>query len=87
MTKFTILSAGVILLTTLATPVFATAFAPPSRSVAPGSETMTRPWSAPIGHRQPAVADIPGSTSLSQRGLDPEDANVERAIRGVCRGC
>lgn len=87
MTKFTILGAGVILLITLATPVFATAFAPPSRSVAPGSETMTRPWSAPIGHRQPAVSDIPGSTSLSQRSLDPEDANVERAIRGVCRGC
>ena len=43
MTKFTIIGAGVILLTTLVTPVFATAFAPPSRSVAPGSETMTRP--------------------------------------------
>lgn len=87
MTKFTIICAGVILLTMLATPVFATAFAPPSRSVAPGSETMTRPWSAPTGHRQPGIADVPASTSLSQRGLDPEDANVERAIRGVCRGC
>ena len=87
MTKFTILSAGVILLTTLATPVFAMAFAPPSRSVAPGNETMTRPWSAPTGHRQPAIADVPASTSLSQQSLDPEDANVERAIRGVCRGC
>jgi hypothetical protein len=87
MTKFTILSAGVILLTTLATPVFAMAFASPSRSVPPGSETMTRPWSAPTGHRQPGVADIPESTSLSQRGLDPEDANMERAIKGVCRGC
>jgi len=62
----------------------AMAFAPPSRSLAPGTETTTRPWSAPIGHRQPAVADVPTSTSVS---LDPEDANVERAIRGVCRGC
>ncbi|MEI9923980.1 MAG: hypothetical protein WDN50_11090 [Bradyrhizobium sp.] len=87
MTKFTILSAGVILLTTLATPVLAMSFSPPSRSVAPGNETMTRPWSAPTGHRQPAVADIPASTSLSQQSLDPEDASVERAIRGVCRGC
>ena len=87
MTKFTIIGAGVILLTTLATPVFATAFAPPSRSVAPGSETMTRPWSAPTGHRQPGIADVPASTSLSQQSLDQEDANVERAIRGVCRGC
>ncbi len=56
MTKFTILSAGVILLTTLATPVLAMSFSPPSRSGAPGNETMTRPWSAPTGHRQPAFA-------------------------------
>ena len=87
MSKFTMIGAGVILLTTLATPVFATAFAPPSRSVAPGSETMTRPWSAPTGHRQPAIADVPAATSLSQQNADPEDANMERAIKGVCRGC
>jgi hypothetical protein len=87
MTKFTILGAGVILLTTLTTPVIAMAFAPPSRSVASGNETTTRPWSAPTGHRQPGVADVPASTSLSQQTLDSEDANVERAIRGVCRGC
>jgi hypothetical protein len=65
----------------------ATAFAPPSRSLAPGNETTTRPWSAPVGHRQPAVADVPASASASQQPLDPEDANVDRAIRGVCRGC
>jgi hypothetical protein len=65
----------------------AMAFAPPSRSLAPGNETTTRPWSAPVGHRQPAVADIPASTSVLQQTLDPEDANVERAIRGICRGC
>ena len=65
----------------------AMAFAPPSRSLAPGNEMTTRPWSAPVGHRQPGVADIPASTSVSQQVLDQEDANVERAIRGVCRGC
>jgi hypothetical protein len=87
MTKFTILGAAVVLLTTLATPVLAMAFAPPSRSLASGNETSTRPWSAPTGHRQPGVADVPSSTSISQQALDPEDATVERAIRGVCRGC
>jgi len=65
----------------------AMAFAPPSRSLAPGNETTTRPWSAPVGHRQPGVADIPASRSVSQQTIDPEDANVQRAIRGVCRGC
>lgn len=85
MTKFTMLSATAILLTTLATPVLG--MTPPSRSSAPGNETATRPWAAPVGHRQPGVADIPASTSLSQQSLDPEDATMERAIRGVCRGC
>jgi predicted ATPase len=65
----------------------AMAFAPPSRSLAPGNETTTRPWSAPIGHRQPGVADVPASTSASQQTLDQEDANVNRIIRGICRGC
>ena len=65
----------------------AMAFAPPGRLPAPGNETTTRPWSAPVGHRQPGVADIPASMSVSQQTLDQEDANVERAIRGICRGC
>src|ERR1700719_5096145 len=54
------------------------AFAPPSRSVAPGNETTTRPWSAPVGHRQPSVADIPASTSASQQTFDQDDEHVNR---------
>jgi hypothetical protein len=56
-------------------------------SLMAGSETTTRPWSAPIGHRQPRVADIPPSTSVTQQTLDKEDAEVDRKISGVCRGC
>jgi hypothetical protein len=68
-------------------PADALAFAPPSRSVATGKETTTRPWSAPVGHRQPRAADVPASTSASLQTLDPEDANVDRKIGNVCRGC
>jgi hypothetical protein len=50
-------------------------------------ETTTRPWSAPVGHRQPRTADVPSSTAASQPILDQEDANVDRKIRSVCRGC
>jgi hypothetical protein len=51
------------------------------------NETATRPWSAPVGHRQPRAADLPASLSAAQQSLDPEDAEVDRKIKGVCRGC
>src|SRR5258706_3152186 len=52
-----------------------------------GKETTTRPWTSPVGHRQPRAADVPASTSVSQQSLDQEDANIDRLIRNVCRGC
>ncbi|WP_236000162.1 hypothetical protein [Bradyrhizobium uaiense] len=51
------------------------------------NETATRPWLAPVGHRQPRTADIPAATSTSQQIIDQEDAIVDRKIRGICRGC
>jgi hypothetical protein len=63
--------------------------APPQRhDVRPwkaGSETVTRPWSAPAGHHQPTAADV--HEPDSQLTLDQEEANVDRIVRGVCRGC
>ena len=52
-----------------------------------GNETATRPWSAPVGHHQPSAADVPTPTSASEQILDQEDANVDRIVRSVCRGC
>ncbi|WP_245301752.1 hypothetical protein [Bradyrhizobium sp. LTSP885] len=51
------------------------------------NEMTTRPWSAPVGHRQPHAADLPASVSASQQIIDQEDANIDRKIRGICRGC
>jgi hypothetical protein len=65
----------------------AMALAPSFRPSMAGEETTTRPWSAPVGHRQPRAADVPKSTSVSRYVLDQEDANVDRKISGVCRGC
>jgi hypothetical protein len=56
---------------------------PPSKI---GNETSTRPWSAPVGHRQPRVDEVP-ATPLTQEALDQEDANVDRKINNICRGC
>jgi hypothetical protein len=65
----------------------AMALAPSFRPSMIGEETTTRPWSAPVGHRQPRAADVSRSPSVSQYVLDQEDANVDRKIRSVCRGC
>ena len=44
-------------------------------------------WLAPIGHRQPRLADISVSTSKDSYDFAREDANVDRKINGICRGC
>ncbi|MGY4480763.1 hypothetical protein [Bradyrhizobium sp. USDA 3364] len=51
------------------------------------NETATRPWSAPVGHRQPRAADIPATTSASHQIIDQEDVIRDRKIKGICRGC
>jgi hypothetical protein len=64
--------------------------APTANAIPSGCETATRPWSAPVGHRQPQAVDVtdaPQSTSSIDRALVQENARVNRLIRGVCRGC
>jgi hypothetical protein len=78
MINFTPLIVAAALSMTIATPVRA------QYSWKTGSETTTKPWSAPIGHRQPRTIDVPASTPQI---LDREDAEVDRKISGVCRGC
>jgi hypothetical protein len=59
--------------------------APSVRPWKAGNETATRPWSAPVGHHQPTAIDV--LEADSRLSLDQEDANVDRIVRGVCRGC
>jgi hypothetical protein len=52
------------------------------------SQFLSKPWPAPVGHRQPHAADVirlmaPGP----QDSLDQENASVDHKIHGVCRGC
>ena len=53
----------------------------------PGSETSTRPWSAPVGHHQPRLAEVPASASSFEEFFEDEDARVDRIVRNICRGC
>lgn len=103
MIKFAFLGVATILSTAIVAPALAQAVIPEAgvyalhdpdgdlgigpRAFQRGSETTTRPWSAPVGHRQPRAADVPASASVSPHSLDQEDADIDRKIRSVCRGC
>jgi hypothetical protein len=84
MTRFKLLVSTAILSTAIVNSVLAQAMVP-EPGIFASNEMTAKPWPAPVGHRQPRVIDIPASAS--QQIIDQEDANVDRKIRGVCRGC
>jgi hypothetical protein len=86
MINLRLLGMAAILSAAMAPPVLAQAMAHEPLAYA-SNETTTRPWSAPVGHRQPRSADLPASTSAPQQIIDQEDAIVDRKIKGICRGC
>jgi hypothetical protein len=43
-------------------------------------------WSAPIGHRQPRVSDLPPELSGEFEHIDEQDRAVDRKLI-ICRGC
>ncbi len=44
---------------------------------------------APIGHRQPRASDVPNEKNLSNPNdpVNKEDANLDKKIKSICRGC
>ncbi len=54
----------------------------------PAVLTSHSPWLAPIGHRQPARADVPQNQVLSawEREQQVFDAELDRKLI-ICRGC
>jgi hypothetical protein len=63
--------------------------APAADALPRGCETITIPWSAPVGHRQPQAADVASSKPPSSidRALSEENARVDQLVKGICRGC
>ncbi len=47
------------------------------------------PWPAPVGHRQPRADQVPSEkdTSKANAAADKEDAELDRRIKSICRGC
>ena len=44
---------------------------------------------APVGHRQPRAADVPSEKNVSNPNspVNKEDAELDRKIKSICRGC
>ncbi|MDB5620280.1 hypothetical protein [Tardiphaga sp.] len=43
---------------------------------------------APIGHRQPRAGDVPSETGTADpRKIDAQDRDLDRMIKGICKGC
>ncbi len=43
---------------------------------------------APVGHRQPRAGDVPPETGANDPGkIDARDRELDRMIKGICKGC
>jgi hypothetical protein len=53
------------------------------------SANTTRSNEAPVGHRQPRIGDVPDEKNLSNPNdqANKEDAELDRKIKSICRGC
>ncbi len=45
-------------------------------------------WPAPTGHRQPRADQVPQENSTSaDAAMKREDAELDRKLKSICRGC
>ena len=42
---------------------------------------------APVGHRQPRAGDVPETGPNDPGKIDAQDKELDRMIKGICRGC
>ncbi|HET7886863.1 MAG TPA: hypothetical protein VFL62_11600 [Bradyrhizobium sp.] len=45
------------------------------------------PWPAPVGHRQPRADEVPQGKDAAADKEKREDAELDRRIKSICRGC
>jgi hypothetical protein len=42
---------------------------------------------SPVGHRQPSAKDVPPEPGTPPVEVTKQDRALERALKGICRGC
>ena len=47
------------------------------------------PWPAPVGHRQPRADQVPSEKDNGNAtdAMKREDAELDRKLKSICRGC
>lgn len=61
----------------------------PPRAVRQAQQPQTQPViAAPVGHRQPRQGDLlPQNADNDSASMDAQDRELDRMIKGICRGC
>jgi hypothetical protein len=61
----------------------------PAAVAQPGSSSSGKqgPWPAPVGHRQPRADQVPQGKDAAADAEKREDAELDRRIKSICRGC
>jgi hypothetical protein len=75
----------VVIATTLVMVMAGSAIAQTGRS-STSSSGKQLPWPAPTGHRQPRLDQVPDQSS-SEDAVKREDAQLDRKLKSICRGC
>jgi hypothetical protein len=60
-----------------------------SNTRSPGAANPQPTREAPIGHRQPRAGDVPNEKNLTDPNdpLSKENAELDKKIKSICRGC
>ena len=58
-------------------------------AVAQTSSSGKGPLPAPVGHRQPRADQVPSGkdNSSATEAMKREDADLDRKLKSICRGC
>jgi hypothetical protein len=52
------------------------------------SSSKQGPWPAPVGHRQPRLDQVPDTSgNANDAAAKRDDAELDRKIKSICRGC
>lgn len=80
----------------LVTATFVMLMAGPAAIAQTGNSSSGKqtPWPAPVGHRQPRADQVPSEKDLGTNSgtgandaMKREDAELDRKLKSICRGC